>query len=189
MSRECGSYPSEHKTGKQGPTRLTLTEEKHKLDLYVQYVRPACDPLGDHDKLLSLPRGHPLVDLNKLLKKNSKAYNINIPTVTRLRKDVVTKATLECSSAEVALLSWRMSHSTDTHRRSYEEIGTAAYAAKASKLVQQLTEPEPPPKPKKMFWTTPQVSLIEDFFNPFMGGAKLCHIHWAGLLLLIFSSA
>ena len=48
---------SEHKMGKQGPARLTLTEEKHKLDLYVQYVRPACDPLGDHDKLLSLPGG------------------------------------------------------------------------------------------------------------------------------------
>ena len=59
-----------------------------------------------------------------------------------------------------------MSHSIQTHRRSYEEIGTAAHAAKARKVVQQLTEVEQPtPKYKKMFWTAPQISLIEEFFK------------------------
>ena len=55
----------EHKTGKQGPARLMLSEQgKRKLDKYVEHV---CDLLGDHLKLLSLPSGCPVTDVNKLL--------------------------------------------------------------------------------------------------------------------------
>ena len=96
----------EHKTGKQGPARLTLSKQgKRKLDKYMEHVRPACDPLGDHPKLLSLPGGRLVTDVNKLLKKLEKAYKVTAPTSTHLRKQVATKAALQCSSGEVALLS------------------------------------------------------------------------------------
>ena len=60
-------YDHMHKTGKQGPARLTLhDEDKQKLDDYVTFVRPGCDPLKKHVKLFSLPGGRPLVNTGKL---------------------------------------------------------------------------------------------------------------------------
>ena len=160
----------EHKTGRQGPGRLTMQEDdKQRLDDYVRYVRPALDPLNEHDKLFSSAGGSPLQETGKLLGKIEKNYKLSLPTCTQLRKELATKAALTCSSAEVALLSRQMSHSIETHKRAYEEIGTTSHAAQAHSLVQRLSKdsmnlPEPT-KPKKMFWTGPQVAAIETFFE------------------------
>ena len=42
----------EHKTGQQGPARLTMDDDdKRRLDDYVLYVRPGLDPLYEHNKI------------------------------------------------------------------------------------------------------------------------------------------
>ena len=66
---------------------------------------------------------YPVTDVNEKLEK---AYNVTAPMSTHLRKQVATKAVLQCSSGEVALLSCQISHSIETHKRAYKEIGIAA---------------------------------------------------------------
>lgn len=104
--------------------------------------------------------------------KIKKNYDLSLPSCTQLRKELATKAALTCSSAEVALLSRQMSHSIETHKRAYEEIGTTSHAAQAHSLVQRLSSKdrkqnslEEPPRPKKMFWTGPQIAELENFFE------------------------
>jgi hypothetical protein len=160
----------EHKTGRQGPARLTIDQDdKERLDNYVMFVRPALDPLNDHNKLFSLSGGRPLQDTGKLLGKIETYYHLSLPNCTQLRKELATKAALTCSSTEVALLSRQMSHSIETHKRAYEEIGTMCHAAQAHSLVQKLSlssnEYLEDPKRTKMFWTGPQIAQLEDFFG------------------------
>ena len=88
-----------NQTGKQGPARLTLhDEDKQKLDDYVSFMRPGCDPLKEHVKIFSLPGGRPLVNAGKLTRGIEKHYNLTLPISKRLRKELSTKAALECSS-------------------------------------------------------------------------------------------
>ena len=160
----------EHKTGQQGPARLTMEhDDKRRLDDYVLYVRPGLDPLNEHNKLFSLSGGRPLENTGKLLAKIETNYDLSLPSSTQLRKELATKAALTCSSPEVALLSRQMSHSIETHRRAYEEIGTTSHAAQAHSLVQRLSSKqklvEEDPKRKKIFWTGPQIAEIEQFFE------------------------
>ena len=152
----------EHKTGKQGPARLTLSDQgKRKVDRYVEHVRPACDPLSNHAKLLSLPGGRPVTDVNKLLKKLEKGYKVTVPTSTHLRKQVATKAALQCSSGEVALLSRKMSHSIETHKRAYEEH----MQQKAYKIIRGLVRNEDDARKKRIKWTPKQIKNVEVFFR------------------------
>ena len=142
----------EHKTGQQGPARLTMDhDDKRRLDDYVLYVQPGLDP---HNKLFSLSGGRPLEKNGKLLAKVETNYNLSLPSCTQLRKELATKAALTCSSAEVALLSRQINHSIETHRRAYEEIGTTSHAAQAHSLVQRLLSKdvvkEKPKRSKKM---------------------------------------
>ena len=65
-----------------------------------------------------------------------------------------------------------MSHSIETHKRAYEEIVTTSHAAQAHSLVQRLSSKdrkqnllEESPRPKKMFWTGPQIAELENFFE------------------------
>ena len=81
-------------------------------------------------------------NMSRLLNNLSKRYDLPAPTATKLRKDVATKAALECSSSEIKLLSKQMSHSIETHKDYYERIGTKAHAAKAFKVAQRIMQPE-----------------------------------------------
>ena len=124
----------------QGPAQLTVTDAlKTKLDMY---LRKACDPLDDHDRYLSMPEGQQVTNVSRLLNNLSKRYDLPAPTATKLRKDVATKAALECSSGDIKLLSKQMSHSIETHKEYYERIGTKDHAAKAFKVAQRIMQPE-----------------------------------------------
>ena len=62
----------EHKTGRQGPARLTMDhDDKRRLDDYVLYVRPGLDPLNEHNKVFSLSvRGAPARSHRKAIGKD-----------------------------------------------------------------------------------------------------------------------
>ena len=68
---------------------------------------------------------------------------MDIPTATRLRKAVATEAAKKLDSPGVRLLSRQMSHSVETHRKSYEQLKTAVGAAQAHKLVGGLVGKPP----------------------------------------------
>ena len=94
-----------HKTATQSPTKLTLSQQyMDKLDSYVQYIRPAIDPLGDCKELLLLPSPRPIAKTYDILKK-LEMYGVVVPTATHLRKEVATKAVENCSEKEITLLS------------------------------------------------------------------------------------
>ena len=55
-----------HKTGRQGPVNLTMSQEDHiLLRRYVQRVRPLLDPHNICDDLFLLPGPKPVGDINK----------------------------------------------------------------------------------------------------------------------------
>ena len=130
----------DHKTSRDGPARLTLTAEtKEYVDRYVRTLRLVLDPLDKVDNLLVLPGGRPVSNMNHLMAKLSKMYSIFIPTATELRKKTATMCAVRGTAADVRLLSNQMSHSASTHRRHYEELGTATHAAQAHKVAKSLT--------------------------------------------------
>ena len=135
----------EHKTSAQGPARLTLTAEtKRYLDKYVNTIRPMNDPFERSDNLVVLPGGNPIVKLQNLLEKVSRRYGIFIPTSTQLRQKTATMCALRGSDTQVRLVSKLMSHSASTHRKHYEQLGSASHAAEAHKVAKQLSKPDKP---------------------------------------------
>ena len=93
-----------HKTMRHGPAMLTITPlHKHHIDKYLHYIRPLMDPFGKSTKLVVLP-GNKEVVVNRLLRKLSTRYDVQVPTATEVRKAMSTAATSECSERDIATL-------------------------------------------------------------------------------------
>ena len=108
--------------------------------------------------LLSLPEGRPVTKMSNLLDILQHRYGVSVPSATKVRKQV---ATLECSSDEIALLSRQMSHSIETHRKHYEQIGTSQHAAKAHSITKKLVEK----KKVRQRFSTSEITDIKEFFE------------------------
>ena len=76
-----------HKTQRHGPAKLTIGQEfKKKIDNYVRFLMPLCDPFEKTEALLSLPGGRPVTNVNHILKRLGDHYGIYVPSGTQLRK-------------------------------------------------------------------------------------------------------
>ena len=154
-----------HKTMRHGPAMLTITPvHKHKIDMYVRFIRPLMDPFGKSKKLVVLP-GDKEVVVNRLLRKLSTRYQVEVPTATKVRKAISTAATSECSEQEIATLSKQLSHSMSTHKRYYEQTKAKKGAAEAYKITQSLKTSAVPSKPQRRRFTEAEVTQIEAFFQ------------------------
>ena len=112
----------DHKTARSGPARLTLSQElKGRVDEYVNVLRPLCDPFDNVNKLLTVPVGKEVMNLNNLMTRVARHYGIYVPTATQLRKKTATACALhgtktEPYSVRQCLMQWR--RTSDTTRRS-----------------------------------------------------------------------
>ena len=71
----------DHKTARSGPAQLTLSQEfKARLDAYVSVLRPLCDPFDEVNKLLAVPVGKEVTNLNNLMTRVANHYGIYVPT-------------------------------------------------------------------------------------------------------------
>ena len=128
----------EHKTSAQGPAHLTLTADtKRYVDRFVETIRLVNDPFERSGNLVVLPGGNPVTNLNNLLDKVSRRYGIFIPTSTQLRQKTATMCALRGTDTQVRLVSKLMTH---THRRHYEQLGSASHGGKGTGQVQQATK-------------------------------------------------
>ena len=104
----------EHKTREKGPAMLTLSpEDLDRLMDYIKHIRVQIDPTGALPQILLKPGTppQPYTSLQPLLKFLETRYNVTIPSATKYRKAVASKAAAKCTDTEVSSIAQSMSHS------------------------------------------------------------------------------
>ena len=81
-----------------------------------------------------------------------------------------------------------MTHSIETHKRAYEEIGTAARVAKAHKIVKALVrKDEDDTRKKRIKWASQHVKNLENFFKEEIQHHIHAKIHVLGSCVILLS--
>lgn len=173
-----------HKTQRHGPARVAVGDKfKPRIDNYVRYIRPLCDPFERTETLLSLPGGKPVSKLNSILHRLGDHYGIYIPTGTQLRKHTARACALKGTERERVLLSNTMSHTVDVHKRYYETVGTMSDVSEAYQVAKRVRQREASSNPKqsRREYTFSEVEAIKKFFQrelqqPKSPKLKLCRL-------------
>lgn len=123
-----------HKTSVTGPARLSLSQEDDsRLSLYVSNIRAQVDPTGVYEPLLLLPGPTIVKKIQPLLGHLETKFKVKVPTST-------TQVAAAGSSKDIRMIAKAMSHRVDTHRKSYEMLGTSENAAEAHRIIGETSK-------------------------------------------------
>ena len=130
---------AQHKTARQGPARLTMTNSEMKMiKKYVRRIRPLLDPDQIREEIFLRPGPKAIRNVDQQLKKLGKRYT----TSTKLRKLGATAVASSCSHGECSIVSKQMSHSPATSAKYYQLVSGKAAAVQAHHIRARVMESE-----------------------------------------------
>ena len=107
--------------------------------------------------------------MNNIVARVARHYGIYVPMATQLRKKTATACALRGTDKERTLLSKVMSHTVETHKHFYEQIGTSSHAAEAHKAAKRMRDDtaKGPPKRKqsRQKYTASEEKVITSYFR------------------------
>ena len=110
------------------------------LKEYVDIIRTR---IGEGEKLLLLPTAgggaEPVSRTDSFMNVLEARYDIVIPTPTAFRKAIATSVAKSGTDEDVRLIASKITHSVETHKKHYQSLKTSQGAAKAYKLISEVT--------------------------------------------------